>query len=89
MTASAKQVMRELPDILLAYGQSDEYSFVVRKDSGLYSRRSAKIMTNVVSLFAASYVHFWKDFFGPGKLASPSSSCSCPSWPRMFLCSLN
>ena len=34
MTASARQVMTDLPDILIAYGQSDEYSFVVRKDTG-------------------------------------------------------
>ena len=71
MTACARQVLKDLPDILLAYGQSDEYSFVVRKDTGLYSRRSSKIMTNVVSLFAASYVHFWKDFFGPGEIFFP------------------
>jgi tRNA(His) guanylyltransferase len=67
MIASARQVMNDLPDILLAYGQSDEFSFVLRKDTGLYSRRSSKIMTNVVSLFAAAYVHFWRDFFGPEK----------------------
>ena len=34
MTARARQVMTDLPDILIAYGQSDEYSFVVRKDTG-------------------------------------------------------
>jgi tRNA(His) 5'-end guanylyltransferase len=26
--------MSDMPDVLIAYGQSDEYSFVVRKDTG-------------------------------------------------------
>ena len=33
-------VMEELPDVVLAYGQSDEFSFVLRKHSGLYERRA-------------------------------------------------
>jgi tRNA(His) guanylyltransferase len=32
--------MGELSDIVLAYGQSDEYSFVLRKHSRLYERRA-------------------------------------------------
>jgi hypothetical protein len=33
-------VLEELPDVVLAYGQSDEFSFVVRKLSTLYERRA-------------------------------------------------
>jgi tRNA(His) guanylyltransferase len=29
-------VMREFPDIILAFGESDEYSFVLHKDTTLY-----------------------------------------------------
>ena len=50
-------------DIMLAYGQSDEYSFVFKKDTDLYSRRASKLMTNVVSQFAAAYVFHWRDHF--------------------------
>ena len=30
-----------------------------RKDSGIYSRRGSKLITNIASLFAASYVFHW------------------------------
>ena len=35
-------MLEELPDVTLAYGQSDEYSFVVRKLSQLYERRARR-----------------------------------------------
>ena len=35
--------MEELSDIVLAYGQSDEYSFVLRKHSRLYDRRARRV----------------------------------------------
>merc|ERR1719369_2115424 len=43
MTHCAKIVIKEFNDIVVAYGQSDEYSFVLKKDTSLYSRRSSKI----------------------------------------------
>jgi len=64
MTAAARQVMASFPEIMFSYGQSDEYSFVFRKETQLYGRRSAKISTNVVSLFASSYVMKWPEYFG-------------------------
>ena len=39
MNASAAAVMKELPDIVLAYGVSDEFSFVLHKDCSLFERR--------------------------------------------------
>ena len=56
MNAVAEHVMSEFTDIVLSYGQSDEYSFVFRPRTELYGRRSAKITTNIVSLFASTYV---------------------------------
>jgi tRNA(His) guanylyltransferase len=63
MNKSAEVVMSQLPDIVLAYGQSDEYSFVFRRTTTLYRRRSAKITTNLVSLFAAAYTYHWSSYF--------------------------
>ena len=36
--------MEELSDIVLAYGQSDEFSFVLRKHTGLYERRARRAL---------------------------------------------
>lgn len=37
-------------------GQSDEYSFAFRKNTVLYKRREAKIITTLVSLFTSNYI---------------------------------
>jgi tRNA(His) 5'-end guanylyltransferase len=41
---------------LLAYGQSDEYSFVFRKDTGLYSRRCIAITHG---LYLATFTYLY------------------------------
>lgn len=43
MNAAARRVLRELNEIVLAYGQSDEYSFVFRRDAGQFHRRASKV----------------------------------------------
>ncbi|XP_063784464.1 probable tRNA(His) guanylyltransferase [Pseudophryne corroboree] len=63
MNRCAQNVLYEIKDICLAYGQSDEYSFVFHKKSHWYKRRASKFMTHVVSQFASSYVYYWKEFF--------------------------
>ncbi|KAI9473790.1 MAG: Thg1 C terminal domain-containing protein [Benjaminiella poitrasii] len=68
MNRCAIEVMKDIKDIVLAYGQSDEYSFVIPKSSNLYSRRSSKICSTVVSLFASNYVMHWTEYFGETKL---------------------
>lgn len=40
MTKCAQTVMEELEDIAIAYGQSDEYSFVFKKKSRWFKRRA-------------------------------------------------
>ncbi|XP_016999949.2 probable tRNA(His) guanylyltransferase [Drosophila takahashii] len=59
MNAAATSVMQEFRDVVLAYGQSDEYSFVFRKETTAFKRRSAKLLTYVTSLFSSSYVMQW------------------------------
>ncbi|QDS70893.1 hypothetical protein FKW77_006197 [Venturia effusa] len=63
MNASAQSVMHALPDVVLAYGISDEYSFVFHKDTSLFQRRSSKILSTVVSTFTAYYVALWSTYF--------------------------
>lgn len=59
MNAAGVAVMQEFRDVVLAYGQSDEYSFVFRKDTVAFKRRAAKLLTYVTSLFSTSYVMNW------------------------------
>ncbi|KAF9570821.1 tRNA-His guanylyltransferase [Mortierella alpina] len=63
MNHAARSVMHELDDILIAFGESDEYSFLFRKSTDLYQRREAKIVSTVVSLFTSAYVYYWSDYF--------------------------
>ena len=65
MNKAALVVVNTFPEIWFAYGQSDEYSFILRKNSTLYNRRADKIATTMASCFAASYTLYFKDFF-PG-----------------------
>jgi tRNAHis guanylyltransferase len=39
MNRAAKTVMEEFPDIVFAIGESDEYSFVFRRNCNLFQRR--------------------------------------------------
>lgn len=71
MNRCAQNVMQELEDILLAYGQSDEYSFVFHKKSNWFKRRASKFMTHVASQFASSFVFYWKDYFAEQPLLYP------------------
>ena len=64
MTECAKTVLKKFDEAVMAYGQSDEFSFVFKKDTSLYNRRSSKITTTLVSLFASAYVHTWPKYFG-------------------------
>ncbi|KAF2277826.1 Thg1-domain-containing protein [Westerdykella ornata] len=63
MNAAAEAVMKELPDLCLAYGNSDEYSFVFHKDCVLFERRASKLTTTIVSTFSAYYIYLWPNYF--------------------------
>ncbi|XP_034257458.1 probable tRNA(His) guanylyltransferase isoform X2 [Pantherophis guttatus] len=67
----AQAVMEEMEEIVIAYGQSDEYSFVFKKKTNLFNRRASKLMTLVVAKFASSYVFYWKDYFKDKPLLYP------------------
>ncbi|XP_031601147.1 probable tRNA(His) guanylyltransferase isoform X1 [Oreochromis aureus] len=71
MRKSAHSVMEELEDIVIAYGQSDEFSFVFKRSSTWFKRRASKLMTHVASQFSSSYVFYWKEFFENQPLLYP------------------
>ncbi|KAJ4366201.1 tRNA-His guanylyltransferase [Neocucurbitaria cava] len=74
MNAAAEAVMKELPDLVLAYGNSDEYSFVFHKDCVLFERRASKLTTTIVSTFTSYYVFLWPKYFPDKPLTPPLPS---------------
>ncbi|EST10001.1 tRNAHis guanylyltransferase catalytic domain protein [Kalmanozyma brasiliensis GHG001] len=74
MNTAARHVMSSLKGhIALAFGESDEYSFLLRKSTTLYNRRESKITTHIVSLFTSAYVFNWPRFFPNTPLQVPPS----------------
>ncbi|KAJ7946280.1 tRNA(His) guanylyltransferase [Quillaja saponaria] len=73
MNSCAMAVLEEFQDMVFSYGVSDEYSFVLRKNSYLYQRRASEIVSSVVSFFTSMYVMRWKDFFQEKVLKYPPS----------------
>ncbi|XP_071090024.1 probable tRNA(His) guanylyltransferase isoform X1 [Haliotis cracherodii] len=71
MTRAALAVMEDFKDVVMAYGQSDEYSFVFKKHTTMYNRRGSKIMTNLVSLFSSAFVMNWPRYFATQELQYP------------------
>ncbi|EZA56804.1 hypothetical protein DMN91_000961 [Ooceraea biroi] len=73
MNRAAITVMEDFKEIILGFGQSDEYSFVFRKDTLLYKRRAWKLLSNVNSLFASAYVYHWPHLLRGKELYYPPS----------------
>ncbi|CAG2113564.1 unnamed protein product, partial [Medioppia subpectinata] len=64
MNESAKHVMKAFfPNIVIAYGQSDEFSFIIRRVSDVYKRRQNKITSLIVSSFTSAFVFYWSQYF--------------------------
>lgn len=71
MNYAAIKTMNEFNDIVIAFGESDEYSFVLHKSAQVYNRRTSKILSCINSLFTSSYVFHWPDFFPEKQLLYP------------------
>jgi len=71
MNKCAESVMKEFTDVVIAYGQSDEFSLVFKRSTSQFGRRASKLVTNVVSLFSSSYVFYWGHFFTYQELLYP------------------
>ncbi|XP_031124627.1 tRNA(His) guanylyltransferase 1-like isoform X1 [Ipomoea triloba] len=77
MNACSTTILEEFPDIAFAYGFSDEFSFVFKKETKFYQRRASKIYSLIVSFFTSVFVTKWKDFFPQLELRIPPSFKSC------------
>lgn len=64
MCDAARAVLAAFPDIAIAYGQSDEFSFVLSRKASLFGRRREKILSTLVSLFSAEFIRAWVARFG-------------------------
>lgn len=71
MNSCAVSMVENFPDIVFAYGVSDEYSFIWKETSRLYDRRASKILSLSVSYFTSMYVIKWKIFFPHKDLKEP------------------
>ncbi|GAM22298.1 hypothetical protein SAMD00019534_054730 [Acytostelium subglobosum LB1] len=71
MNRCALEVCKEFTDIVIAFGESDEYSFVLKKTCTLFERRESKIISSVVSYFTSQFVYRWKEYFGEYPLRYP------------------
>ena len=65
MNRAATEVMNNFTELVMAFGQSDEYSFVFKKNAKLFNRREDKILSCVLSLFSSSYVYYFPQYFPP------------------------
>ncbi|KAK2643042.1 hypothetical protein Ddye_024805 [Dipteronia dyeriana] len=73
MNSCAVAVLEEFQDIIFSYGVSDEYSFVLQKETLFYQRRASDIVSVIVSFFTSTYVIKWKEFFPLKDLKYPPS----------------
>lgn len=84
MNAAAIEVTKSLVDIVLAYGQSDECSFVLHENTTLFDRRSAKLATTIATTFTAEYCMLWSQYFPDKPLTRPfpTFDARCVCYPK-------
>lgn len=70
MNTAASKLMAQFPDILMAYGDSDEYSFLLRRTCDLFERREMKIVLTFASFMTANYIMAWNLQFPENPLRS-------------------
>ena len=84
MNSAATEVVRSLMDVVVAYGQSDEYSFVFLECTTLFDRRASKLATTVATTFTAEYNMQWSTFFPDQPLTRPYPTFDgrCVCYPK-------
>lgn len=87
MNEAALHVMKTFSDLWIAYGQSDEYSFVLRRDSELYKRRSDKISSMIVSTFSSAYTFYFQQIMNFPLVVThlPIFDARCVCYPDLLI----
>jgi tRNA(His) guanylyltransferase len=86
MNACAIECMRRFPDITMAYGVSDEFSFLLHPYTTLYNRRIDKLITVIASTFASQFVFLWSKYFDVNETplqSAPSFDARATSYPTI------
>lgn len=84
--AAALNVKRSIKDVFLAFGESDEYSFVLKPDTTLFNRRESKLVSTFASTFTAHYIQLWPKFFPDVELQIknlPTFDCRAVVYPNL------
>ena len=84
MNAAAIEVTKSIVDSVLAYGQSDEYSFVLHENTNLFDDRAAKLATTIATTFTAEYCMLWSQYFPDTPLTRPfpTFDARCVCYPK-------
>lgn len=69
MNQAAKRIVEQFAEVVLAYGDLDEYSFLLRRSTDLFQRREAKLVSTFGSTMTAEYIRAWSEQVGEGGLA--------------------
>lgn len=84
MNAAAAAVMAEWGEAVLAFGESDEYSFVFGRRASTFGRRASKLASCVASLFASAFVLAWPRHFPATPLRrAPSFDARAVAYPTL------
>lgn len=81
MNKAARDSMDEFSDIFLSYGQSDEYSFVLKRSTNFFKRRKSKLISCIVSYFTATYIKNWSQFFSKEIVGFPHFDARIVCYP--------
>lgn len=73
MRDCAERVMFKWGEVILSYGHSDEFSFLLPASCTLYGRRASKLASSLAALFSATYVFRWGAHFPDTPLQEPPS----------------
>lgn len=63
MNKCAELIVSQFDDVIMAYGDSDEYSFLLRRKCSLFERRESKLVSTFASTFTSYYVALWGRYF--------------------------
>lgn len=78
MNLAAHHVMDNFKDIVLAYGQSDEFSFILPPRSNLMDRSMDSISSAFTSAFTSAFVYYWHEYFATNRKLFKADPLCCP-----------